>query len=173
MVLVDVQWVSNNSWSCFWPAAFHLHSKLWPVIVGANRKLFLKCLKRAGSSHFSRCSWMMSQTRAARSPCVSALTSPFAGDKGNGIEEGGKCDGDGVAKARGDNISSSLFSTSTLVSTAGSGFPGLSLSWVGCMVAKSFQKICGSYTCYKGETVEFLLWKDPTAFTNQRRNWFL
>merc|ERR1719341_76595 len=61
---------------------------------------------------------MMSQTRAARSPCVSALTSTFAVvDKVN--------DGDGVAKGRGGNISLSAASSllSTFISTAGSGFP--------------------------------------------------
>jgi len=69
---------------------------------------------------------MMSQTRAARSPWDSALTSPFDGDKVE--EEGGKCDGGGVEKAVGDNSSlsstASLFSTvSTFISTAGSAFP--------------------------------------------------
>lgn len=62
---------------------------------------------------------MMSQTRAARSPWDSALTSPLpsaAGDKdGERVEEEvGKCDGKAV----------SLFSTvSTFISTAGSVFP--------------------------------------------------
>jgi len=60
---------------------------------------------------------MMSHTLAARSPCDSALTSPFVVDKGDGVEEGGKCDG--VAKA----VLSSRFSISPFISTAGSAFP--------------------------------------------------
>ena len=86
---------------------------------------FLSSTKQA-SSYFSLFSWMMSQTRAARSPWDSALTSPLpaaACDKDDAEEEVGK----GGGKAVGENasFSFSLFSTvSTLISTAGSVFPG-------------------------------------------------
>ena len=65
----------------------------------------------------------MSQTRAARSACVSGVTT-FTGGEDDGEEE----EGEGEAKESGDKIklsatSSAFVSDSTFNSTEGSGFP--------------------------------------------------
>ena len=67
----------------------------------------------------------MSQTRAARSACVSGVTT-FTGGEDDGEEE--EEEGEGEAKESGDKIklsatSSAFVSDSTFNSTEGSGFP--------------------------------------------------
>ena len=73
----------------------------------------------------------MSQTRAARSACVSGVTT-FTGGEDDGEEEEeegeGGGEGEGEAKESGDKIklsatSSAFVSDSTFNSTEGSGFP--------------------------------------------------
>ena len=71
----------------------------------------------------------MSQTRAARSACVSGVTTFTGGeDDGEEEEEEGEGEGEGEAKESGDKIklsatSSAFVSDSTFNSTEGSGFP--------------------------------------------------
>ena len=69
----------------------------------------------------------MSQTRAARSACVSGVTT-FTGGEDDGEEEEEEGEGEGEAKESGDKIklsatSSAFVSDSTFNSTEGSGFP--------------------------------------------------
>ena len=69
----------------------------------------------------------MSQTRAARSACVSGVTT-FTGGEDDGEEEVEEEEEEGEAKESGDKIklsatSSAFVSDSTFNSTEGSGFP--------------------------------------------------
>ena len=70
----------------------------------------------------------MSQTRAARSACVSGVTTFTGGEDDGEEEEEEEGEGEGEAKESGDKIklsatSSAFVSASTFNSTEGSGFP--------------------------------------------------